>query len=348
MVTNFDDAMLKLDGLKYVKGLFVVKESPSLVRIEMPRLETISGEFRLQELTALGFLHVPSLALVREIQWNVLPILSAADINWERIDDLSSVLISDTSLSFIIGIKSLEMEQLDINNNRFLESISADVQSVTDMLHVAANGDHINVDLPHLHTTKNLSIHNVDQLELGELHECKGLMSLNKNHLSSAKFPKLGRVAGTLSLVENKALSEVLFDKLREVDGGLVLVNNTQLSRIDFFPELTMISGALELVGPIQKVEMPSLKLIRGSAKIKSTDEAFDCYAWSKSDISAVIRGGKNECTNSQNQNYVADTPTNPDSKEGLLDMIISESNGLMVSYCWLAVLAVVSVFMTM
>lgn len=344
VITNFDDAMLKLEELRFVDGLLEVKDSPALVRLEMPMLQLISGEFKLQELTSLCFLQVPSLAAVREIQWNVLPILSAADINWERIHNLSSVLISDTSLSYIIGINSGEMELLNINNNRFLESVSSDVESVTDMLHIAANGDHINVDLPHLHSTKNLSIHNVDQLELGELRECKGLMSLNKNHLHSANFPKLGRVAGTLSLVDNKKLSEVLFDKLKEIDGGLVLANNTQLTKIDFFPELTTISGALELVGPIKEVEAPNLKLIRGSAKIKSTDESFDCLAWSKSGISSVIRGGKNECTNSQNQNYVANTPTDPMSMESLLAMVVNESRALSVSYCWIAVILFVCI----
>lgn len=349
VITNYNDAILKLDELKYIEGLLEIRDSPDLVRIELPRLELISGEFKLHELTSLGFLQVPSLSAASKIHWNVLPILSAVDIVFERIDQLSSLLISDTSLSYIMGITSSKMSLFNINNNRYLESISADIESVSDMLHIAANGDHINVDLPRLQSTKNLSIHNVDQLDLKELKECKGSMSLDKNHLTSVELPKLTKVAGTLSLNNNKKLTNVLFDKLEDVDGGLVLANNSLLHTIDFFPELSVIGGALELVGPIKSVKMPNLRLVRGSAKIKSTDESFDCLAWSKSSISAVIRGGKNECTNSQNQNYIANTPTDPNSTGGPLEMIASESKALsVVSYFSLMVLLFVSLFVTM
>lgn len=327
VITGYHDAILKLNDLIHLDGLFEVRDSPDLVRIELPNLELISGEFKLHELTSLGFLQAPNLSLVSKIHWSVLPILSAIDISFEKISSLTSIVVSDTSLSYIMGITSPTMSQFNINNNRFLESVSADVESVTEMLHIAANGDRINVDLPRLHTTRNLSIHNVEQLNLRELKECKGSMSLSSNELNAVELPQLTKVGGTLSLNNNLRLTNVLFVKLEEVDGGLVLANNTYLSHINFFPELNVVGGALELVGPIKEVKMPNLRLVRGSARIKSTDASFNCLAWSKSEISAVVRGGKNECTNSQNQNYIATSPS--DGYDGLLASTVEESGAL-------------------
>ncbi|QRG38642.1 hypothetical protein FDK38_003057 [Candidozyma auris] len=314
-ISLFDEAILRLDDLIYIDGSLEIKDSSALVRIELPKLQEITGEFSLYELTSLGYLQASKLNLVSKIQWRVLPILSTVDMAFEKLKKLTSILISDTSLSYIIGVSSPEMSTMNINNNRFLESLSAEVEEVTDMLHIGANGDHMNVDLPSLRRTQNLSIHNVEQLELGELKECKGSMSLDKNKFESVQLSKLTKVGGTLSLNNNMNLKNVQVDELDMVDGGLVLANNTHLHNIDFFESLSVIGGALELVGPIKEVKMPSLRLVRGSAKVKSSDEKFSCSTWAKSSISAVVRGGKNECVNSQSQNYVASTPTNPESK---------------------------------
>ncbi|KAL6022137.1 hypothetical protein ACNR90_002805, partial [Candidozyma auris] len=227
---------------------------------------------------------------VSKIQWRVLPILSTVDMAFEKLKKLTSILISDTSLSYIIGVSSPEMSTMNINNNRFLESLSAEVEEVTDMLHIGANGDHMNIDLPSLRRTQNLSIHNVEQLELGELKD------LDKNKFESVQLSKLTKVGGTLSLNNNMNLKNVQVDELDMVDGGLVLANNTHLHNIDFFESLSVIGGALELVGPIKEVKMPSLRLVRGSAKVKSSDEKFSCSTWAKS-------------------TKLVTAPTNPESK---------------------------------
>lgn len=264
------------------------------MRVEAPKLRSISSTFMMEKLTSLALVHMPSLASVVNLEWRVLPILGS--VNFGHIDGLESIIIADTSLVGVSGFSSEKLNCLDINNNRFMESITSDVQIISEHLHIAANADNVVVDFPNLVQTRNISIHNVATLNVGKLQEVKGSINIIGNYFTNLKIPKLSAVEGTLSIAKNENLEKVDLSSLREVGGGLLLVRNSLLTRIDFFPNLSVVGGALHLVGAIEGMEWKSLKLVRGSARIVSSSSTFDCARWKKAEARKIVRGEKIEC----------------------------------------------------
>lgn len=249
----------------------------------------------MEKLTSLALVHMPELASVSALEWRVLPILG--NVNFGHIEGLETIIIADTSLTGVSGFSSRNLKSLDINNNRFLESIKSDVQHISEYLHIAANADNVVVDLKSLVTTHNMSIHNVASLDIGNLEEVKGSINVISNQFQEIKIPKLKSVGGTFSVAKNEYLDTVELSSLAEVGGGLLIIKNPFLSIINFFPRLSIIGGALELVGNIKLVAWKNLKLVKGSAKVVTSDSSFDCASWKLNDAGKVVRGGKVECS---------------------------------------------------
>lgn len=328
IVENFKDSLFQLESLEVVDGSLLVRHSSEMLRLEVPRLRKISRLFVLEKITSLVFVLAPSLLEAESIEWNVLPIFSSVNMAMGSIKGLTKLVISDTSLPEVSGVKSPKMSQFDINNNRFMERIDADIEEVTQELHVTANGENAEVDLSGLKSTENLSVHHAAVINVNKLERCTGSMSLQHNLVSNLTLPHLKEIGGTLSLYKNSRLGDASFPEVSEIGGGLVMLENNLLSKVDMFPKLSIIGGALEIAGKIKLVSMPSIRLVRGSAKVKSTDSSFSCNDYAKNGISKAVRGGKNECTNSQNQNFVSTTPTDGGNVENSSDPDFSSSSG--------------------
>lgn len=284
-----------LDNLESLQGSLSIVHSPNLVRIEAPKLKAISKVFHMEKMTSLSLVEMPFLASVSSLEWRVLPIL--ANINFANVTGLQSILISDTSLTVISGFSSPKLKTLDINNNRYMESLKLDVTHVSEKLHIAANADNMVVELKNLVSAQNISVHNLAGLDVSKLEEVKGSINLIANRFSEVKMPKLATVGGTFSISKNEHLETIDLTNLKEIGGGLKLNSNPSISRIDFLPKLSMIGGALELVGNITQVTMKSLKLVKGSARIQTSDSIFNCATWKQKDATKVVKGGKIECT---------------------------------------------------
>lgn len=294
VIRGFSDPLLVLENLLKVDGALVITGSPNLVRIEAPQLSLISGTFKMEKLTSLALVHMPELANVSSLEWRVLPILGS--VNFGHIEGLESIVIADTSLTGVSGFSSTNLRSLDINNNRFLEFIKSEVQHISGHLHIAANADNVEVELGKLQSTFNMSVHNVASLDIALLEEVKGSMNIISNLFARLDIPKLESVGGTFSLSKNDYLESVDLSALGEVGGGLLIMHNPFLSKIDFLPKLSIIGGALELVGNIKLVTWKSLKLVKGSARVMTSDSSFNCALWKANDASNVVRGGKIEC----------------------------------------------------
>lgn len=77
-----------------------------------------------------------------------------------------------------------------------------------------------------------------------------------------------------------------------------MIANNTELAKIDFFPKLRQIGGAIYFEGSFDKIDLPELKLVKGSAYIKSSSEELNCEEFTSPKAGrSIIRGGKIECT---------------------------------------------------
>lgn len=309
VITDYKEPIVNFGDIMNIFGCLIIENAPDLVRIEADRVNRIGEKFSLKELTSLSLISFPSLKYVKFIDWQVLPILNAVHFD-NAIKDVESIIVADTSLVGFSGFLTDKLETLDINNNRYLEEISCDVKKITENLHIAANSMDVKVSLPKLHSAKNISIHEVLELDLNNLEEIESSINIINNHFNELKFPVLKSIGGTLSLLKNQNLQDIEFPNVTEIGGGLMILNNTKIDKINFFPKLTIIGGAIEIVGNIKETSFKGLKLIKGSAKIKSSDVSFDCTKWSRSELSSVVRGGKIECINANNEKITANTPT--------------------------------------
>ncbi|KAL6450937.1 SPS22 Sporulation-specific protein 22 [Candida maltosa Xu316] len=307
IIHEFDYPIITFTNLEKILGNLTIKKSPEVVRIEAPLMELISATFSMFELTSLALISFPALKWVNVLDWKILPILSNVHFNNE-IQGIESITISDTSLTGFSGFLADTIDNLDINNNRFLDTIESNVETINGKLHIGANANDAKVSFPKLKSINLVSISNVERLHLNELESVERSLSLSNNYFQQIKLPKLNYIGGTLSLSQNEALNDIEFPSLNELGGGLVLINNTLIERINFFPRLKIIGGALELVGAIKEISLKNLKLVKGSALVKSTSPLFDCARWSKSDIILVVRGGKIECTDSNNEKITSRT----------------------------------------
>lgn len=296
-INNFKEPFIQLSSnLERIAGSLIIRNAPNLVRLEGPKLTSIGDTFSIQELTSLALISLPELKSVKILDWKVLPILSTAHLNAE-IKNIESITITDTSITAFSGFASNALHTLDLNNNRFLESITSNVEKITEKLHIAANAESINVNLSHLKYAKNLTIQETSNLDLSNLETVENSASFINNYFKQLKIPKLKSIGGTLSISRNRALQQVELPTTDEIGGGLVVVNNTAIEKVNFLPKLSIIGGAMEIVGNIKDIQLKHLKIVKGSARITAFSSAFDCSKWTKNEVGSIIRGGKIECT---------------------------------------------------
>lgn len=295
-IANYDEPTIHMERVQVIDGSLVVVGSPSLMRLSANVLRTITHLFRMENLHLMGLVELPALEKVAAIEWRVLPLLSQATLGPVR--GVESVVISDTLLTEVLGISAKHMLHLDINNNRFLEHVSFDVERVSHSVNIAGNAFNLAADLSRLKLTANMSISNVMSLDMASLEEVRRSVSVVQNLFANVLFPALTRVSGSFRLGQNPSVTSAAFPLVEEVGGGVLLVNNTQLAVVDCFPNLTSIGGALELAGPIKETSWNKLKLVKGSIGLETTDPDFDCDEWVSGPIHNALRGGEISCHN--------------------------------------------------
>ncbi|KAH3682149.1 hypothetical protein WICPIJ_006883 [Wickerhamomyces pijperi] len=298
-ITNFLGPTIDTGSIKSISGDLTVTNAANLVRINVPNLAVIGGSFSLRELTSLTAVHAPHLNHVGSIDWKVLPILSTVSFE-TGIKKITSITISDTSLIGFSGFDVDVLKVLNLNNNRFLDSINSNVKGIQEKLAISANAKGVTVNFPELEYANNITIRDVSSLNLSRVEKVNASMELISNQFQSLKLPKLRNVGGTLSLIGNANLKDVEFNNIDEVGGGLMVVNNSNIDNINFFPKLTSIGGAIELIGQMKEASFSKLRLVKGSAKISSVYDSFDCSKWTRGneETGSIVRGGKISCIN--------------------------------------------------
>ena len=70
---------------------------------------------------------------------------------------------------------------------------------------------------------------------------------------------------------------------------------------------MQQIGGGIHFTGSMKEIELPKLRLVKGSVQINSTSDQLDCSSWTAppSGIS-IIRGGKIECSSSKKQTKIS------------------------------------------
>lgn len=309
VINGYYSPIIDTGSLQSVGGDIRISNATNLVRVNLPMLTVIGGAFTLRELTSLTSVNGPYLNTVGVIDWKILPILST--INFESgLVDVKSITISDTSMTGFYGFDVDSLDTLNINNNRFMESISSNLKGITRRLSISANARNAQVSFPNLEYANNITIRDVSSLNIQSIENVNSSMELINNNFQDLKFPKLKFVGGTLSLIENYQLRNVEFPVTEDIGGGLMVVNNTNINKINFLPRLLSVGGAIEFVGDFKEASFAKLNLVRGSAIIKSASDTFDCSRWIRGGDqngthSSIIRGGKIVCTSAGKQQVV-------------------------------------------
>lgn len=294
VVEDFPDALLSLNLLQKVSGSIRVVRSPALIRFEATEIETVTETIQMDRLQSLAMITMPRLVHVKELDLRVLPLLTHMVIG--NLEDVQSLRIADTSLVSFSEARTANMTNFDINNNRYMEAIVAEVEEVSNTFHIAGNGRNVRVEANKLRSANNITVNNVESLNLDNLEEVHGSFSILENSLTALSLPKLSRVEGSMRIADNRILNDVHVGSLRDIGGGLLIINNTQLNDVSFFQNLTVIGGGLDVEGNVFRTRWPSLRFIKGAATMISTDSTFDCSQWLSNEVGNAMRGGEIKC----------------------------------------------------
>ncbi|GME85960.1 unnamed protein product [Ambrosiozyma monospora] len=302
VVEEYEGSLLELEGVAVIEGSLTIKNSGGLSSIEAPELQVVTGTLALDTLTSLSSLSFPKLMDIDSIEWKVLPILSHANFN-RGIKKIKSVVMQDTSLTGFVGFNVEKLNRLNINNNRFLERIDSTVKEVDGELVIAANSKGLKVVLSDLEYAEKVVIKDADEVDIGKLENVKQSAEFINNKFTELDVSHLKEVGASLSISKNANLKKADFSSLSDVGGGLIVIDNMELNKIDCFPSLKTIGGAIEFHGDIEESSLQQLRLVKGSAIVKSSSSSFDCKNWIENQVSDVVRGGKIECGSGNSKN---------------------------------------------
>ncbi|KAL3232110.1 Sporulation-specific protein 22 [Nakaseomyces bracarensis] len=294
---GYNERVVDLGNIREINGDIIVEANPNIFKIDGEHLEKIGNKFHLMNLMSLVTVNFPALRKIRSINWRVVPVLNNIDIG-NRLNGLKYLTISDSSISDLNVFKNVqELAIFNINNNRFLETIESDLISVKKQLTIHANADELVITLNSLYSVDNITVRDASEISLPNLTQVNSSMEFIDNYFSELHLPNLQKIDGTLGIIDNPNLNSVNFEGLKSLNGGLMIANNTKLDNIDFFPNLKQIGGAIYFDGSFNSTDMPKLKLVKGSAYIKSSSDQFNCKKWfTPVNGKAIIRGGNIKC----------------------------------------------------
>lgn len=307
ITSEYKENILDLKKLTTIQGHLIVENCDTLIKFVAPNLQKINGDFVLNSLTSIVILEVPNLIDVNSIQWKILPILNQVEIN-PNIMVHETIIISDTSISNLEGFYPIkELDTFNINNNRFLETIKASLVNVKTQFTIHANSKDLQIELPFLQDVENMTIRDAHSIWLPNLKTVRTNLEFIENGCVDLDLGTLETVGGTVGIIDNNYLSKMYFNNVTDIQGGLVIDNNPRLENIDTFQKLKTIGGAIQFKGDFKDTSFPNLKLVKGSAFIKSSSAEMDCNKWIRPlNGRSIIRGEKIKCTSHKKQNSIS------------------------------------------
>lgn len=270
--TDATDA-INLSGIQKLTGDLVVKENPDVPSLSADDLETIEGEWVLDNTQGITSLSFPKLSSVDTIRWVALgPNLASLDFG-AQIKKASKIRIENTHLQTLEGINVETINELYLANNRYINNVSMQLGNITGLLNLADNNPDITVEFPNLIWAFNMTFRNCSTVSLPSLETLNGSLGLYSNFFESFAAPNLTKVGGALALVDNGALSNISFPMLEEVKADLQIANNTELHEVSGLPELKTIGGAFDFNGNFTDVQTPALNDVKGAFNLQSTGD---------------------------------------------------------------------------
>ncbi|KAK4113487.1 hypothetical protein N656DRAFT_707388 [Canariomyces notabilis] len=263
---------ISLSGPEEITGDLQILNNGALETLQSSSLETIGGEFKMNNVTKLISLDFSELESVGSLSWTSVTNLQTATFG--PLTKADQVIISDTFLNTLEGIDLSTVRLLDINNNRLLSTFTSKLGSLSENLNIQANGLSLNVSLPNLIWIANMTIANVTDFQVPSLEIVNGSARFDSNYFSTFSAPNLTETSsGDISFVGNSNLDNLTFPVLTKIGGGLLIANNTALEKMTAFPELESVGGAVKLRGSFKEVAFPKLDIVEGAFDVASTED---------------------------------------------------------------------------
>lgn len=238
-------------------------------------LTKIGGEFRVQNVTKLSGLSLAKLTSAKTVSWQSLTSLEAPVLG--PLGTTSELTVADTAIKTLDAFDIRTAEKIDINNNKRMTAITSKLNNLGISMVLNSNGlerTGIPVELPNLVWIANMTISNVSAFAVPSLRIVNGSARFDSNFFKSFSAPNLTATqSGDISFVGNAQLTNLTFPKLESVGGGLTIANNTALDKIDGFPKLTFVGGAVKLRGSFDEAELPSINNVKGTFDASSTTD---------------------------------------------------------------------------
>ncbi|KKY30872.1 putative gpi-anchored cell wall organization protein ecm33 [Diaporthe ampelina] len=320
LIPATSDPQIDLSGPRQIDGDLTLENNGQIISLSSTSLNSVSGTFRLANVTLLSTLNLPALTSVGTITWQSLPALNSLSFT-TGVSSAKTVTISDTFLQSLDGIDLDSVGSMDINNNRRLTKFDTSLKNLSENLNIQANGAKLSVTMPNLVWIANMTIANVTEFSSPSLEVVNGSARFDSNYFESFAAPNMTSTSGgDISFINNAQLTNITFSALESIGGALTIVNNTRLEEITGFPKLAEVGGAIKLGGNFSNVEFPSLEDVKGTFELSSTNDIEDACTELKKNAPGSQGGngviqGKFTCTSN---NEKANTgSTDGDSSSG-------------------------------
>ena len=240
---------LTLNGVSQITGDLRCINATQLISLSADRLATIGGRFDLEELQVLSTLAFDTLSEVETIKWVALPALQSLAFN-RGVSKVENIQVSNTGLTSLNGLELESVGLMDINNNRYLDTVDVNnMKNVTKSIAFAANSKTLAIKLPNLEYAANMTFRNVSDVQVPSLGYVNGSMGFYSNTFESIALPNLTETGQALVFQDGIGLSNISVPQITKIGAALNINNNPDLKVIDGFPLLDTIAGALDFSG---------------------------------------------------------------------------------------------------
>lgn len=243
---------IQVDKLEKIDGNLTITDSTDLSQVTFPALKEVKGGLFVGFLPALIGCNFPALNRVDQMNLTALPLTQFLGFGSVGITKARSILITNTGLGSLDGLNNLEtVDALNINNNQALQNVTLKIVSVKTLVEIVDNNGlttGLNVNFPLLETAQNMTFRNCSDIKLPALKNVTDDLGFYGNDFESFSAPNF-TTCRSLVFVDNPALTNISFPSAKSANGTFLIANNTKLDKIDGFPNLEVVGGALDFSG---------------------------------------------------------------------------------------------------
>ena len=243
---------IQVDKLQKIDGNLTITDSTDLTQVTFSSLKEITGLMACSALSGLAGINMPALNSVSQMNLTALPLLQALNFGSVGVTKARSILITNTGLGSLDGLNNLEtVDALNINNNQALQNVTLKIVSVKTLVEIVDNNGlttGLNVNFPLLQTAQNMTFRNCSDIKLPALQNVTDDLGFYGNDFESFSAPNF-TTCRSLVFVDNPELTNISFPSATSANGTFLIANNTKLDKIDGFPGLEVVGGAVLFKG---------------------------------------------------------------------------------------------------